>query len=140
VDIKITHKTPPVKRGFLFYTVFINMRFIITESQSEKLHSLIQEFINTILNLLDKESEEWGLGEMDELHELESIKEIKVTKVISDNGIKAYIDIYLSYERFELDNIKNEIEYRLGDYIPNVELILENVYDENGELMSDFDL
>ena len=116
------------------------MKFIITESQSEKLHSLIQEFINTILNLLDEESEEWGLGEMDELHELESIKEIKVTKVISDNGIRAYIDIYLSYERFELDNIKNEIESRLGDYIPNVELILENVYDENGELMSDFDL
>lgn len=116
------------------------MRFIITESQSEKLHTLIQEFINTILNTLDEESEEWGLGEMDELHELGSIKEIKVTKVISDNGIKVYIDIYLLYERFELNNVKNEIEARLNDYVPNVELILENVYDENGDLMSDFDL
>lgn len=116
------------------------MRFIITESQSEKLHTLIQEFINTILNTLDEESDEWGLGEMDELHELGSIKEIKVTKVISDNGIKVYIDIYLLYERFELNNVKNEIEDRLNDYVPNVELILENVYDENGELMSDFDL
>ena len=116
------------------------MRFIITESQSEKLHTLIQEFINTILNTLDEESEEWGLGEMDELHELGSIKEIKVTKVISDNGIKVYIDIYLLYERFELNNVKDEIEARLNDYVPNVELILENVYDENGDLMSDFDL
>lgn len=116
------------------------MRFIITESQSEKLHTLIQEFINTILNTLDEESEEWGMGEMDELHELGSIKEIKVTKVISDNGIKVYIDIYLLYERFELNNVKNEIEARLNDYVPNVELILENVYDENGDLMSDFDL
>jgi len=116
------------------------MKFIITESQSEKLHSLIQEFINTILNFLDEESEEWGMGEMDELHELGSIKEIKVTRVISENKKKVYIDIYLSYERYELNNIKNEIESRLDDYIPNVELILENVYDENGELMSDFDL
>lgn len=116
------------------------MKFIITESQSEKLHTLIQEFINTILNTLDEESEEWGMGEMDELHELGSIKEIKVTKVISDNGIKVYIDIYLLYERFELNNVKNEIEARLNDYVPNVELILENVYDENGDLMSDFDL
>ena len=124
----------------MFYNVFIYMKFIITESQSEKLHSLIQEFINTILNFLDEESEEWGMGEMDELHELGSIKEIKVTRVISENKKKVYIDIYLSYERYELNNIKNEIESRLDDYIPNVELILENVYDENGELMSDFDL
>lgn len=116
------------------------MKFIITESQSEKLHTLIQEFINTILNMLDEESEEWGMGEMDELHELGSIKEIKVTKVTSDNGIKVYIDIYLLYERFELNNVKDEIEARLNDYVPNVELILENVYDENGDLMSDFDL
>ena len=63
--------------------------------------------------------------------------------ILSDHNSLLNIYEYIKrryYKTIDINNIKNEIESRLGDYIPNVELILENVYDENGELMSDFDL
>jgi hypothetical protein len=106
------------------------MKYIIDQKQLEKTKNLIQGLINSKLDSLREESEEWGMGEMDELHELESIDKIKINYITLSGKIKVYIDIYKSQNRSDFDNIKDEIQYRLEDLLPNIELEINDIIDE----------
>ena len=61
------------------------MKFIITESQVKSLHNVIQGMINSTLDIIREESEEWGMGEMDELDEVSSVDKIVVDRVVRAN-------------------------------------------------------
>ena len=52
------------------------MKYVVTSEQVESLKNNIQTFIDYSLNSIREQSEEWGLGEMDELDEIESIDKI----------------------------------------------------------------
>ena len=106
------------------------MKYIVGENQVEKMKKLVQRLINSQLDAIREESEEWGMGEMDELHELESIDKIKINYITLSGKIKVYIDIYKSQNRSDFDNIKDEIQYRLEDLLPNIELEINDIIDE----------
>jgi len=106
------------------------MKYIIDQKQLEKTKNLIQGLINSKLDSLREESEEWGMGEMDELHEVESVDKIEVVDVVMSGKIKVLINIYRTQLRYDFDNITDEIEYRLEDLLPNVELEINDVIDE----------
>ena len=71
------------------------MKYIVTESQVKSLQDRIQELIDSTLYTLRQESDEWGMGEMDELHELNSVDKIVVDRVVKVSKIKVYINIYI---------------------------------------------
>ena len=102
----------------------------IANAQKNKLEKIIQRIIDSELDNIRKESEEWGLGEMDELHEIESIDKIKIDRIESDKVLQVYVNIYINYPRYEFDNTIYEIENRLEDWFPNIEVILNEIIDE----------
>ncbi len=58
------------------------MRYIITETQKNRLYSIIQKLIDSTLNKIREESEDWGLGEMDELDEIQSVDKIEIVNIV----------------------------------------------------------
>jgi hypothetical protein len=106
------------------------MKYIIDQKQLEITKNLIQGLINSKLDSLREESEEWGLGEMDELHEVQSVDKIEVVDVVMSGKIKVLINIYRTQLRDDFDNITEEIEYRLEDLLPNIELEINDIIDE----------
>jgi len=103
------------------------MKIIITENKIEKLKNHIQTFIDYALNSIRKQSEDWGLGEMDELYEIDSIDKIVVDRIVTFERLKIYIDIYQNKKRDEYDNTMAEIQYTLKDIFPNIVIHLNEI-------------
>ena len=99
------------------------MKYIITESQVESLIKPIQRAIDVSLDKIRENSEEWGMGEMDELHEINAIDKIKIDRIESGKVLKVYVNIYINYSRHEFENTLNEIEYRIRTHFPKINLI-----------------
>jgi hypothetical protein len=103
------------------------MKYIITENQIDKLQNHIQNLIDGELNNLREESQEWGLGEMDDIYELNSIDTIVIDSIVTNLGISVYLNIYVNSEREDFNNIRSEIQYRISEWIPNVKLFINNI-------------
>jgi hypothetical protein len=105
------------------------MKIIITKDKIDKLRPLIQSQINSELNNIREESEDWGLGEMDELNEIDSINRIEVDRIGLRSGIKVYVNIYqnVDYDRDEYYNVISSIEYGLESWIPTISIILNEI-------------
>ena len=109
------------------------MDYLITKSQSNKLFEQIQQLIDSELETIRQESEEWGLGEMEEYFELEAVSKIEIDRIVTINGIKVYVNLYKktgsSINYFE--NVMSELNYKLQTkWISNIFLILENVMED----------
>lgn len=109
------------------------MDYLITKSQSNKLFEQIQQLIDSELETIRQESEEWGLGEMEEYFELEAVNKIEIDRIVTINGIKVYVNLYKktgsSINYFE--NVMSELNYKLQTkWISNIFLILENVIED----------
>lgn len=92
----------------------------ITES---KIEDGIQFMIDGVVENLQDESFEFGLGEMDELNEINSIDKVKVTNFIKDEIPVLYVDFYVNSNRRNFDIVIGSIEYEVGKYIPKVQII-----------------
>jgi hypothetical protein len=86
--------------------------------------------IDSTLDIIKEESDDWGMGEMDELDEVSSVDKIVVDRVVTINKIKVYVNIYKNSNREDFDNLRAEIQYRLEDWFPNIELYIENIIDD----------
>jgi hypothetical protein len=106
------------------------MKYIVTESQVKSLQPRIQKLIDSELDSLRTESEEWGMSEMDEIHEIQSVDKIVVDRVVTVSKIKVYVNIYRNTNRNDFDNLRDEIQYRLEDWFPNIELYIEDIIDD----------
>ena len=106
------------------------MRFIITESQKKQIDEIIQDLINSELESIQIESEDWGMGEMDELDEVSSVDNIVVNSVDKTVFMRVSVTIHKNSKREDFDNLINEIEARMQEWIPNIELYIENIVDE----------
>lgn len=106
------------------------MRYIISESQSNKLVSSIQSKIDEIMRQIVEESEDWGMDEMDAIDEVSSVNKIVVDRVVPISKIKVYIDIYKNSKREDFDDLINEIESRIEDWFPNIELYIDDIIDD----------
>lgn len=107
------------------------MKYIITETQKKNLADIIQKLINVELENIKKESEEWGLGEMDELDEIDSVDEIRVEHVVAFNGISVYVNFYVNSDRDDFQNIRAEIQYKINIIIPNLKIFINDIIRDN---------
>ena len=106
------------------------MKYVITESQSKSFQEMIQRLIDDTFETIKEESEDWGMDEMDAIHEVQSVDKIVVDRVVTINKIKVYVNIYKNSNRYDFDNLRAEIQYRLEDWIPNIELYIEDIIDD----------
>lgn len=112
------------------------MKYIISESQVKSLEVLIQGLIDSTLDTIRKESEEWGMGEMDELDEVNSVDKIVVNNVAKKDyihftdGILVLLTVHKNSRREDFDNLIEEISARVSEWIPNVELYIEDIVDD----------
>lgn len=106
------------------------MKFIITENKIEKLKQQIQTFVDFGLTSLRQESEDWGLGEMDELFEVESIEKIEVVKLDPGDKLNVFINIFQFNDRDEYDNTLAWIEGVVEEVIPNVNFHINKIIKE----------
>lgn len=101
------------------------MKYTITENQYNLLQKHIQNLIDNELGVIRDESLEWGLGEMDELDEIDSIDKITIDRL---QGFDVYVNIYSQTKRQEFDNIISSIEYGVSEWIPNIKIIINDIF------------
>lgn len=111
----------------IYEVIFISMKYILNPSQISKLKNFVQSFINSELETIKNESDDWGLGEMDELDEINSVDKIVVDRIVSYTQIKVYVKIYRNSEREEFDNLMSELRYRLQQNIPNSNILIDEI-------------
>lgn len=97
----------------------------LTES---KIEMGLQRIIDNALQSLQDEAFDMGLGEMDELDEISSVDKIKVKDFVNGEVPVLYVDLYVNSNRRDFDNIIANMEYEVGKYIPNVQII-NNIID-----------
>jgi hypothetical protein len=105
------------------------MKYIISETQSDKLKEYIEYLINSALDNIRDESDDWGLGEMDEIDEITSIDKIVVDRIVQNKWTNVYVNIVrepMSY-RDEYENTINDIQFRIEEWIPNIELFINEI-------------
>jgi hypothetical protein len=91
-------------------------------TNDDKLIKLIQTYINLGLSTIRKDSEDWGLGEMWELEVLSSVNRIVVDRIEIKSEIVVYVNIYLNHHNDYYFDLVTEVNYYVGDIIPNIEL------------------
>ena len=100
--------------------------------KEKQLKIICQDIIDSALDSIVKDSEDWGLGEMYELETLDSIDKIVVTNVTSHTRITIYVDIYLKTkeeDQYDYYDIMSELRYRVESrWIPNSFIVLVNVF------------
>lgn len=103
------------------------MKYVIEKEQLKVLGSHIQNLINSTLDMLREETEEMGLGEMDEIDEIKSINDITIDRIVPYTGIKVYVDIHTDTNRDEFGNVMAELNYHLQRWIPNITLFINEI-------------
>lgn len=104
------------------------MKFELSKKQIDKLKSQIQDIIESELDTIRQESEDWGLGEIHELEQLNSVIRIEVDRIVPYTGLKVYVVIYSTNEEdYDYSDLRSELQYRVEQWIPNVKLFIDNV-------------
>jgi len=103
------------------------MKYEVNIEQLQVLGNHIQNLIDSTLNMLREETEEMGLGEMDEIDEIKSINEITIDRIVPHLGIVVYIDIYTDSNREEFSNVLAELNYYLQKWIPTIKLFINEI-------------
>lgn len=104
------------------------MKIIISETKIKELGKFIETLINSELDIIRSESDDWGLGEMEDIMELESIDKITVDRVVPYIGTTVYVTIHINKDRdLDYQNIMSELRYRLGKWIPNVRIFIDSI-------------
>lgn len=104
------------------------MKVIIRESKIKEVGKFIENIINSELDIIRDESDDWGLGEMEDIMELESIDKITVDRVVPYIGTTVYVTIHINKEHdLDYQNIMSEINYRVGKWIPNVRIFIDSI-------------
>jgi len=106
------------------------MKYIVTESQVKSLQPRIQKLIDSELDSIRTDSEDWGMEDMDAIHEVQSVDKIVIDRVVTVSKIKVYVNIYRNSNRNDFENLRAEIQYKLEDWFPNIELYIEDIIDD----------
>jgi len=105
------------------------MKYLITESQLKKLHTPIQRAIDITFQKIKEESEDWGMDDIDAISQVDSVDKIKISNIDTSEGFKVYVDIYVNYPRINFEELLDEIEARISEHFPKIEVIENEVID-----------
>ena len=108
------------------------MKYSVREKQ---LLPIIQNLIDIKFEEMQREADDWGLGEMYELEILQSLDNIKVDRNTISDKIKVYINIYLKYFFDDMQDIRAELQYRLEGFIPNIEIYINELRRLDGSVI-----
>jgi hypothetical protein len=90
--------------------------------------SNIEKLIQYELDKIREESEDWGLGEMDELEEIQSINKFEITNFVNVIKPKVYLTFYVESDREDYDNVRAEIQWRIKEEFGiNMELYIDDI-------------
>ena len=103
------------------------MKYIITDEQVKTMEGIINGIIDGELCSIRTQSEDWGLGEMDEIEEINSVEKITVDRMDFENGIKAYVNVYVNNDRDDFYNVMSSVEYEVSNWIPGAELEINEI-------------
>jgi hypothetical protein len=103
------------------------MKYIITDEQVKTMESVINGIIDGELCSIRTQSEDWGLGEMDEIDEINSVEKITVDRIDFDNGIKVYVNVFVNTDREDFYNVMSSVEYEVSNWIPGAELEINEI-------------
>jgi len=103
------------------------MKYIITDEQVKTMEDVINNIIDSEICSIRTQSEDWGLGEMDEIDEINSVEKITVDRIDFNNGIKVYVNVFVNTDREDFDNVMSSVEYEVSNWIPGAELELNDI-------------
>ena len=106
-----------------------SMMGVVNEGKDDALKKSIQQMIDNTITELRVESEDWGLGEMDELDELNSIERIEIDRVVDFTRMVIYVNIFVNSQRRDFDNVMSTINYQIQRYIPNSFVQVDDIID-----------
>ncbi len=106
-----------------------SMMGVVNEGKDDALKKAIQKMIDNTITELREESEDWGLGEMDELDELNSIERIEIDRVVDFTRMVIYVNIFVNSQRRDFDNVMSTINYQIQRYIPNSFVQVDDIID-----------
>jgi hypothetical protein len=108
------------------------MKYKIRE---EQLKPIIQNLIDTQLQNMKDETEDWGLGEMYEMEVLDSVDHITIDRINTVDKIKVYINLYLTKVVDNMQDFRGELQYRLESWIPNIEIYINEYRNLEGGII-----
>ncbi len=98
------------------------MMGVVNES---KIVDTLQKMVDGELEYMQSQTDEMGLGEMDELDEIESIDKIELTSIDLKPKKVAHIKIYVNSNRKDFDMTVGSLKYIIDKYIPGIDVVYE---------------
>ena len=97
----------------------------------QKLISKVQTIINDSLDEIRAESEDWGLGEMDELEEINAIDSIVVKDVFKQNNkFRIPVTLHRNSQRYDFDNVLGVINHDVKKILGKSWVVIDDVVDD----------
>jgi methionine synthase II (cobalamin-independent) len=97
----------------------------------QKLISKVQTIINDSLDEIRAESEDWGLGEMDELEEINAIDSIVVKDVFKQNNkFRIPVTLHRNSQRYDFDNVLGVINHNVKKILGKSWVVIDDVVDD----------
>lgn len=97
----------------------------------QKLMSKVQTIINDSLDEIRAESEDWGLGEMDELEEINAIDSIVVKDVFKQNNkFRIPVTLHRNSQRYDFDNVLGVINHNVKKVLGKSWVVIDDVVDD----------
>ena len=99
---------------------------------NQRLVSAVQKIVDDSLGEIRTESEDWGLGEMDELNEIESINSIVVKDVYKKNGkLRIPVTLHTNTQRYEFDNVMGVINHNVKKVLGKSWVVIDEVVNDS---------
>lgn len=109
------------------------MKYILNQSQLSNLKNFVQKFIDSELDTIKIESDDWGLDMIRELYVIRSVDKIVVDGVNLEQGINIYVTIHTrrSHKKFDEDDYNSlidEISYKLSLQLPTSDIFIITIF------------
>jgi len=112
----------------------MSKNYILSEKQIQSMIPFIQNRIDSILDDIKTESEDWGMGEMSEYHTVNSVNGIEVIDVYPQSyGIVVNLYFILDLDKTktsesDYQDLRAEIQSRLKNWIPKIKLFISDIH------------
>lgn len=96
-------------------------------NENKNLIAPVQKIINQTMDNIISKSDDFGLGEMDELDEIYSVRKIVVDDVINKDAQEIYITMYITSDRTDFYNYTAELEFEVQKLLPKSTIFINDI-------------